>query len=495
MSQTDSLCSLSLTALQQGLTAGTFSSTELTEHYLARIAKYDPQLNSYLSLTQEQALQQAAAADQTRHNAKKNGQSLSALAGIPYALKDLFCAKDTRTTCASKMLENFTAPYDATVQVKLQQAGGILLGKNNMDEFAMGSSNENSAFGHVHNPWDLEKVPGGSSGGGAACVAARLAPFALGSDTGGSIRQPASFTGITGLKPTYGRVSRYGMIAFASSLDQGGPMTQSAEDAALVLQTIAGVDAKDSTSADQAVPDYSAQLDHSLKGLRIGLPKAFFDDGLDQAVARSIEQAIAVYEKLGATVTDIDLPHANLAVAAYYVIAPAECSSNLSRFDGVRYGHRCDQPENLLDLYERSRWEGFGEEVKRRIMVGTYALSAGYYDAYYIKAQKIRRLIKNDFTEAFKDVDVIMGPAAPTTAFELGSMMDNQVAMYMADLYTIPTSLAGLPSISIPVASAAGMPVGLQIMGNYFDEARLLNIAHQFQQQTDYHTLAPAAFV
>lgn len=484
------ISSLSLKALQQGIQAKTFSSKEVTEHYLGRIEQHDPALNSYITVTKDMALAQAEKAD----NAMQTGELKGALVGIPYALKDLYCAKDTRTTCASKMLANFTAPYDATVHEKLQNAGGVLLGKNNMDEFAMGSSNENSAYGNVQNPWDVRKVPGGSSGGGAACVAARLAPFALGSDTGGSIRQPASFTGITGLKPTYGRVSRYGMIAFASSLDQCGPMTQTAEDAAIVMNAIAGFDERDSTSAEQATPDYTADLEKPLQGLRIGLPTAFFGDGLDQGVASSIDAAIEQYKKLGATVKDIDLPHANLAVAAYYVIAPAECSSNLSRFDGVRYGHRCENPQDLLDMYERSRWEGFGEEVKRRIMVGTYALSAGYYDAYYIKAQKIRRLIKNDFIEAFKDVDVIMGPAAPTTAFNIGEMVDNQVAMYMADLYTIPTSLAGLPGMSIPVAASNGMPVGLQIIGDYFSEARLLNVAHQFQMNTDFHTLVPETF-
>jgi aspartyl-tRNA(Asn)/glutamyl-tRNA(Gln) amidotransferase subunit A len=484
------ISSLSLKALQQGIQAKTFSSKEVTEHYLGRIEQHDPALNSYITVTKDMALAQAEKAD----NAMQSGELSGALAGIPYALKDLYCAKDTRTTCASKMLENFTAPYDATVHEKLQNAGGVLLGKNNMDEFAMGSSNENSAYGNVQNPWDVTKVPGGSSGGGAACVAARLAPFALGSDTGGSIRQPASFTGITGLKPTYGRVSRYGMIAFASSLDQCGPMTQTAEDAAIVMNTIAGFDERDSTSAEQDTSDYTADLEKPLQGLKIGLPTAFFGDGLDQGVASSIDAAIEQYKKLGAEVKDIDLPHANLAVAAYYVIAPAECSSNLSRFDGVRYGHRCENPKDLLDMYERSRWEGFGEEVKRRIMVGTYALSAGYYDAYYIKAQKIRRLIKNDFVEAFKEVDVIMGPAAPTTAFKLGEMVDNQVAMYMADLYTIPTSLAGLPGMSIPVAASNGMPVGLQIIGDYFSEARLLNVAHQYQMNTDFHTLVPEQF-
>jgi len=486
----DTISSLSLKDLQKGIVDGDFSCMEVTEHYLERIAKHDSALNSYLTVTKDEAIVQATQAD----NAIRSGEIKSPLAGIPYALKDLFCTKGIRTTAASKILDNFISPYDATVQVKLQNAGGVLLGKNNMDEFAMGSSNENSAYGNVQNPWDLSRVPGGSSGGGAACVAARLAPFALGSDTGGSIRQPASFTGITGIKPTYGRISRFGMIAFASSLDQCGPMTRSAEDAALVLQTLAGVDANDSTSADEPIPDYSATLDSSLEGLTIGLPKSFFADGLNQAVAESIDKAIDQYKKLGANIKEIELPHSDLAVASYYVIASAECSTNLSRFDGVRYGYRCENPKDLLDLYERTRWEGFGEEVKRRIIVGTYALSAGYYDAYYRKAQKIRRLIKQDFQDAFKEVDVIMAPVAPNTAFKLGEMVDDQVSMYLADLYTIPVSLAGLPGMSIPIEQANGMPVGLQIIGNYFDEARLLNVAHQYQLNTDHHLQTPEQF-
>ncbi len=486
----DTISSLSLKDLQKGIVDGDFSCMEVTEHYLERIAKHDSALNSYLTVTKDEAIVQATQAD----NAIRSGEIKSPLAGIPYALKDLFCTKGIRTTAASKILDNFISPYDATVQVKLQNAGGVLLGKNNMDEFAMGSSNENSAYGNVQNPWDLSRVPGGSSGGGAACVAARLASFALGSDTGGSIRQPASFTGITGIKPTYGRISRFGMIAFASSLDQCGPMTRSAEDAALVLQTLAGVDANDSTSADEPIPDYSATLDNSLEGLTIGLPKSFFADGLNQAVAESIDKAIDQYKKLGANIKEIELPHSDLAVASYYVIASAECSTNLSRFDGVRYGYRCENPKDLLDLYERTRWEGFGEEVKRRIIVGTYALSAGYYDAYYRKAQKIRRLIKQDFQDAFKEVDVIMAPVAPNTAFKLGEMVDDQVSMYLADLYTIPVSLAGLPGMSIPIEQANGMPVGLQIIGNYFDEARLLNVAHQYQLNTDHHLQTPEQF-
>ncbi len=486
----DPLHALSLKALSQGIVDAKFSSMEVTEHFLNRIETFDPALNSYLTVTKEQAIAQAEQAD----NTIRSGQPHSPLAGIPYALKDLYCTQGIRTTAASKILDNFISPYDATVQSKLRHSGAVLLGKNNMDEFAMGSSNENSAYGNVANPWDHARVPGGSSGGGAACVAAGLAPFSLGSDTGGSIRQPASFTGITGIKPTYGRISRYGMIAFASSLDQCGPMTRSAEDAALVLQSLAGFDEKDSTSAQVDVPDYSADLDKPLDGLKIGLPKEFFADGLDQAVAASIDAAIAQYKKLGATIKEVHLPHSHLAVASYYVVASAECSTNLSRFDGVRYGHRCEDPKDLLDLYERSRWEGFGDEVKRRIMVGTYALSAGYYDAYYRKAQKIRRLIKQDFIDVFKQVDVIMGPAAPNTAFKLGEMIDDQVSMYLADLYTIPVSLAGLPGMSIPIQQANGMPVGLQIIGNYFEEARLLNVAHQYQLNTDDHLQTPKQY-
>ncbi len=393
------------------------------------------------------------------------------------------------------MLSNFVSPYDATVYEKLNQAGAILIGKGNMDEFAMGSSNESSFFGPVSNPWDLSKVPGGSSGGSAAAVAARLAPFSLGSDTGGSIRQPASLCGITGMKPTYGRISRFGMTAFASSLDQCGPMAVSAEDIAFILEAISGFDEKDSTSAEIPVPDYSKSINDSITGLKIGIPKQFFAEGLDADVAKVIEQSLEEFKKLGATVKEIELPNSNLSIAAYYVIAPAEASANLSRFDGVRYGHRCSEPQNLLDLYERTRWEGFGDEVKRRIMIGTYALSAGYYDAYYIKAQKIRRLIKNDFVEAFKEVDVIMGPVSPTTAFKMGEKANDPIAMYLADIYTVPVSLAGLPGMSIPVGFSGNMPVGLQIVGNYFDEGKLLNVAHQYQTITDWHRQVPSQFM
>jgi aspartyl-tRNA(Asn)/glutamyl-tRNA(Gln) amidotransferase subunit A len=416
------------------------------------------------------------------------------LTGIPIAQKDIFCTNGVRTTCGSRMLENFTAPYDATVVERFQAAGAVMLGKTNMDEFAMGSSNETSHFGPVRNPWDLAAVPGGSSGGSAAAVAARLAPGATGTDTGGSIRQPAALCGITGIKPTYGRVSRWGMIAFASSLDQGGPMARSAEDCALMLGTMAGFDPRDSTSVDRPVPDYTAGLNDSLEGLRIGLPKEFFGAGLDGEVAKVIDAAIAEYKRLGAELVEVSLPNSGLAVPTYYVIAPAECSSNLSRFDGVRYGYRCENPKDLSDLYKRSRGEGFGSEVKRRIMIGTYALSAGYYDAYYLKAQQLRRLIAEDFSKAFEQVDVIMGPTSPSVAFNIGEKADDPVTMYLSDIYTIAVNLAGLPGMSIPAGAVGNRPVGLQIIGNLFDEARLLNVAHRFQQATDWHTRAPEAF-
>jgi aspartyl-tRNA(Asn)/glutamyl-tRNA(Gln) amidotransferase subunit A len=413
---------------------------------------------------------------------------------VPYALKDLFCTKGILTSCGSKMLSNFISPYDATVYDKLNQAGAVLLGKVNMDEFAMGSSNENSYYGAVANPWDLSRIPGGSSGGSAAAVAAGLAAYSLGSDTGGSVRQPASYCGISSIKPTYGRISRYGMTAYASSLDQCGPMARSAEDMALILQTVSGFDVRDSTSANVPVPDYSATLNEPLAGLRIGIPKEFFADGLDADVAKVINEAVEQFKRLGATVKEVSLPNSHLSVAAYYVIAPAEASANLSRFDGVRFGHSCDAPTNLQDLYERSRWEGFGDEVKRRIVIGTYALSSGYYDAYYLKAQKIRRLIKNDFVAAFNDVDVLMGPVTPTTAFKIGEKSDDPIAMYLGDIYTLPISLAGIPAVSIPVGFSDNLPVGLQIIGDYFNEAKLLNVAHQYQQVTDWHRQSPSQF-
>ncbi|HAG92697.1 MAG: Asp-tRNA(Asn)/Glu-tRNA(Gln) amidotransferase GatCAB subunit A [Pseudomonadales bacterium] len=481
--------SQTLKALSDALAAGDVSSQELTQHFLDRIKQHDPAVNSFITVTEEQALAQAKAADQRR--AAGNAAPLT---GVPIAHKDIFCTQGIKTSCASKMLDNFIAPYNATVVEKMADAGMVTLGKTNMDEFAMGSSNETSYYGPVKNPWQTEHVPGGSSGGSAAAVAARLTPAATGTDTGGSIRQPASLCGITGLKPTYGRVSRWGMIAFASSLDQGGPMTQTAEDAALLMNAMAGFDPKDSTSTDIEVPDYTASLTQPLDGLRIGLPRQFFEQGLDADVGKVVQEAIAQYEKLGATLVDIELPNTHLSIPAYYVVAPAEASSNLSRFDGVRFGYRCKDPADLEDLYKRSRGEGFGEEVKRRIMIGTYALSAGYYDAYYLKAQKVRRLIKNDFDEAFNNVDVIMGPTAPNAGFKLGEKAADPVSMYLSDIYTISVNMAGLPGISIPAGMSNGLPVGLQIIGNYFDESRLLNVAHRYQQETGWHAQLPAAF-
>jgi aspartyl-tRNA(Asn)/glutamyl-tRNA(Gln) amidotransferase subunit A len=475
--------------LSRALRKREFSSEELTRAYLQRIEKYNPLLNCYITVTAEQAQAQARAAD--AHLAKNEG---GALTGVPIAQKDIFCTKGVKTSCGSKMLDNFIAPYDATTVERFNAAGAVMPGKTNMDEFAMGSSNETSFYGAVKNPWDTAAVPGGSSGGSAAAVAARLAPAATGTDTGGSIRQPAALCNLTGLKPTYGRVSRYGMIAFASSLDQGGPMARTAEDCGLLMHVMAGFDARDSTSVDKPVPDYTAALNGSIKGLKIGLPREYFGAGLDDKVAQAIDAAVKEYEKLGASVKEISLPNTALAVPVYYVIAPAECSSNLSRFDGVRYGYRCKDPVDLLDLYERSRGEGFGAEVKRRIMIGTYALSAGYYDAYYLKAQKLRRLISDDFKQAFEQVDVIMGPTSPTAAFNLGEKADDPVTMYLSDIYTIAVNLAGLPAISIPAGFVGKRPVGLQVIGNYFDEPRLLNVAHQYQQVTDWHRRAPEGF-
>ena len=479
----------SLTELAALLESKAVSSVELTQHFLRRIKQYDGELNSFISVTEEAALKQAKAADERR--SKGNAGPLT---GVPIAHKDIFCTAGVKTSCASKMLDNFVAPYNATVVDKLQQAGVVALGKTNMDEFAMGSSNETSFYGAVKNPWQTEYVPGGSSGGSAAAVAARLAPAATGTDTGGSIRQPASLCGITGLKPTYGRVSRWGMIAFASSLDQGGPMTQSAADSALLLGGMAGFDERDSTSIDKPVPDYMAALAQDIAGLKIGLPKEFFQQGLSDSVKTVVDEAIKQYQAMGATVQEISLPNSHLAVPAYYVIAPAEASSNLSRFDGVRFGYRCEGPTDLTDLYERSRAEGFGEEVKRRILVGTYALSAGYYDAYYLKAQKVRRLIKNDYDNAFKEVDVIMGPTAPTPGFKIGEKSEDPVSMYLSDIYTIAVNLAGLPALTIPAGFADGLPVGLQLIGNYFAEDKLLNVGHRFQQQTDWHQQLPENF-
>ena len=475
--------------LAAGLREGAFSSVELTQHFLKRIERFDPQLNSLITVCADTALAAAEAAD-----ARLQDGNATVLTGIPIAHKDIFCTRGIRTSCGSRMLDNFIAPYDAGAVERLQAAGTVVLGKTNMDEFAMGSSNETSFYGPVRNPWATHCVPGGSSGGSAAAVAARLCVAATGTDTGGSIRQPAAMCGLTGLKPTYGRVSRYGMIAFASSLDQGGPIARSAADAAALLHAMAGFDPRDSTSVGEPVPDYSASLADDLRGLRIGLPREYFGAGLDAGVASSVEQAIGEYERLGAVVKEISLPNSPLSVPTYYVVAPAECSSNLARYDGVRFGHRCQDPKDLEDLYKRSRSEGFGAEVKRRIMIGTYVLSAGYYDAYYLKAQKLRHLISDDFRRAFADVDVVMGPTAPTTAFELGAKTGDPVSMYLSDIYTIAANLAGLPAISVPVAPVDGRPVGLQIVSDYFTEARLLNVAHRFQQVTDWHLRAPEGF-
>ncbi|MES1190812.1 MAG: Asp-tRNA(Asn)/Glu-tRNA(Gln) amidotransferase subunit GatA [Steroidobacter sp.] len=478
-----------LSALAAGLKAKKFSSVELTRHFLNRIEKFNGELNAYITVTPDQALQQAAAADALLASGRGGP-----LAGLPLAHKDIFCTDGVLTTCGSKMLSNFVAPYDATVVNLLKQAGMVMLGKTNMDEFAMGSSNETSYFGAVKNPWNLNKVPGGSSGGSAAAVAARIAPAATGTDTGGSIRQPAALTSLTGIKPTYGRVSRYGMIAFASSLDQGGVMCLSAEDAALMLQAMSGFDLQDSTSVDTPVPDYSATLNQPLKGLKIGLLKEFFEQGLSPENAKPVRDALAVYEKLGAQLVEVSLPNLPLSVPTYYVVAPAECSSNLSRFDGVRFGYRCESPRDLLDLYKRSRSEGFGSEVKRRIMTGTYVLSAGYYDAYYLRAQKVRRLITDDFANAFKQVDVLMGPTSPTPAFDIGAKVDDPVTMYLNDIYTIGANLAGLPAMSIPCGFLDELPVGLQIIGGHFAEAKLLNVAHMYQQATDWHKRIPPRY-
>ncbi len=471
------------------LAAKKISSVELTNYYLERIKCFDKQLNSFITVTEDEALKAAKEADNMRAQGKAGP-----ITGIPIAQKDIFCTLGIKTSCGSKMLDNFISPYDATIITKFKQAGTVMLGKTNMDEFAMGSSNENSFYGPVKNPWNIETVPGGSSGGSSAAVAADLAPAATGTDTGGSIRQPAALTGVSGLKPTYGRVSRYGMIAFASSLDQGGLFARTAEDIALLLNVMAGFDKMDSTSVDIAVPDYTKTLNDSIKGLRIGLPKEFFNAGLDDAIAKAVHAAIKEYEALGATIHEISLPNSKLSIPAYYVIAPAECSSNLARFDGVRYGYRCKDPLDLMDLYQRSRSEGFGKEVKRRIMIGTYALSAGYYDAYYIKAQKIRGLIREDFAKAFEKVDVIMGPTTPSVAFKLGEKANDPVSMYLSDIYTIAVNLAGLPGMSIPAGFTQHLPIGLQLISNFFTENRLLNVAHAYQKATDWHTKTPEGF-
>ncbi len=486
---TDALYTWSLTDLARGLKDGEFSSRELTESLLRRIDDHQQRLNAFITVTADAALQRADAADKARANGDE-----SLLNGLPIVYKDLFCTKGVLTTCGSRILGNFVSPYDATVVERISAAGAVMLGKTNMDEFAMGSSNETSYYGPVTNPWNKKLSPGGSSGGSAAAVAARIVPAATGTDTGGSIRQPAALTGTVGLKPTYGRVSRFGMVAFASSLDQAGVITRSAEDAALLLGVMAGYDKKDSTSVDHPVPDYVAGLSKPVKGLKIGIVRQHFDEGLAAGCEERVKAALAVLKEEGATLIEVDLPNIDLSVPTYYVVAPAECSSNLSRFDGVRFGHRADNPENLLDLYCRTRSEGFGAEVQRRIMTGTYVLSAGYYDAYYLKAQKVRQLISQDFKKAFENVDVIAGPTAPTTAFAIGEKIDDPITMYLNDIYTIGANLAGLPGISVPCGFADGLPVGLQLVGPHFAEETILACAHQYQQLTDWHAQGPEEF-
>ena len=478
--------SLSVAELQASLRTREISSVELTEHYLSRIARHDGELNSFITVAHELAMSQARQAD-----ALLASGNAGPLTGIPILHKDLFCTAGVKTSCGSRMLDSFIAPYNATVVEHTNAAGMPMLGKANMDEFAMGSSNENSYYGPVKNPWDTERVPGGSSGGSAAAVAARLTPLATGTDTGGSIRQPAALTGITGIKPTYGRVSRYGMVAFASSLDQGGTMGRSAADAAALLQAIAGFDQRDSTSVDTPVPAYPDQLSGGIEGLRIGLPSAYFGDGTDARIAACVEQAVKEFERLGAKVVSLELETAPLALSAYYVVALAECSSNLSRYDGIRFGHRASDVNGIEELYKRSRSEGFGKEVIRRILIGTYTLSAGYFDAYYLKAQKIRRLISQDFQRCFQQVDVLMGPTSPIPAFKLGEKTVDPISMYRCDINTTAVNLAGIPAMSIPVGFVSQLPVGLQIIGNYFAEQTLLRIAHQYQLVTDWHLREP----
>jgi len=480
------MLNLSLKEISQALEKKKFTSVELTQFFLNRVKKHNPSLNAFITVDEGKSLAMAEKSDQLIQSGKK-----SILTGIPIAQKDIFCADGWKTTCGSKMLENFISPYDSTVIHKFNNAGAVNLGKTNMDEFAMGSSNETSYFGPVKNPWNLNCVPGGSSGGSAAAVAARLAPAATGTDTGGSIRQPASLCGFTGLKPTYGLVSRYGMIAFASSLDQAGPMAISAEDCALMLDVMTGHDEKDSTSLNRKKENYSNSLNKKIDGLRIGIPKEFFEDGLDSDAQKLIEEALKQYEKFGAKIVDISLPNNHLAIPAYYVIAPAEASSNLSRYDGVRYGYRTKEYDDLMDMYFKTRQEGFGDEVKRRILIGTYVLSAGYFDAYYLKAQKIRRLISNDFKVAYEKCDVIMGPSAPSVAFKSGEKQEDPLAMYLQDIFTISTNLAGLPAMSIPAGFVNELPVGLQLIGNHFEESKILNAAHIFQQNTDWHLHTP----
>jgi len=481
--------SSTLTQLAADLRARRFSSVELVSALLARIERHQGALNAFISVTRDAALAAARSAD--RELAAGSG---GALTGVPIAHKDLFCTAGVRTSCGSRMLDNFVSPYDATVVARLKRAGAVMVGKTNMDEFAMGSSNETSYYGPARNPWNPALVPGGSSGGSAAAVAARLVPGATATDTGGSIRQPAALCGITGMKPTYGRVSRYGMVAFASSLDQGGVLTVSAADAALMLREMAGFDAADSTSVDTPVPDYVAALAAPLAGLKIGLLKEFFDEGLDRDNEQRVREALRVFEGLGASLREVSLPHLPLSVPVYYVVAPAECSANLARYDGVRFGHRCDSPRDLNDMYRRSRGEGFGAEVKRRVMTGTYVLSAGYYDAYYLKAQRVRALINADFIRAFQSVDVLMGPTTPTPAFAIGAKTADPITMYLNDIYTIGANLAGLPAVSVPCGFVQNLPVGLQIVGPHFSEARVLNAAHAFQRVTDWHTRIPRGY-
>jgi len=480
---------LSLKELSEGLKQKKFSSEELTKFFLNRLDLHNSSINAFITIDKDKSLAMAKRADEI---IKEGNQDY--LTGIPIAQKDIFCAEGWKTTCGSKMLDNFIAPYDSTVISKFNAAGAVNLGKTNMDEFAMGSSNETSYYGNVKNPWDIKTVPGGSSGGSAAAVAGMLAPAATATDTGGSIRQPASLCGLTGLKPTYGLVSRYGMIAFASSLDQAGPMCHTAEDCAAMMNVMSGHDPKDSTSIEREKENYLTGINNSIKGLKIGVPKEFFSEGLDPEVEKIIEQGISEYKKLGAEIVEISLPNNHLSIPVYYVIAPAEASSNLSRYDGVRYGYRTKEYDDLMDMYCKTREEGFGDEVKRRIMIGTYVLSAGYYDAYYLKAQKIRRLISEDFKKAFEKCDVILGPSAPSVAFPIGDKKEDPLKMYMQDVYTISTNLAGLPGLSMPGGLMNNLPVGIQLIGNYFSEAKLLNIAHIFQTNTNWHNLTPEEF-
>ena len=483
------MLNLSLKELSEGLKQKKFSSVELTKFFLNRLDLHNSSINAFITIDKDKSLAMAKRADEI---IKEGNQDY--LTGIPIAQKDIFCAEGWKTSCGSKMLDNFIAPYDSTVISKFNEAGAVNLGKTNMDEFAMGSSNETSFYGNVKNPWDIKTVPGGSSGGSAAAVAGMLAPAATATDTGGSIRQPASLCGLTGLKPTYGLVSRYGMIAFASSLDQAGPMCHTAEDCAAMMNVMSGHDPKDSTSIQREKENYLTGINNPIKGLKIGVPKEFFSEGLDPEVEKIIEQGISEYKKLGAEIVEISLPNNHLSIPVYYVIAPAEASSNLSRYDGVRYGYRTKEYDDLMDMYCKTREEGFGDEVKRRIMIGTYVLSAGYYDAYYLKAQKIRRLISEDFKKAFEKCDVILGPSAPSVAFPIGDKKEDPLKMYMQDVYTISTNLAGLPGLSMPGGLMNNLPVGIQLIGNYFSEAKLLNIAHVFQTNTNWHNLTPEEF-